>query len=96
MRGVLWVVHCQAPAGRPTADAVRCPGAVPEVKAAKNRVHPEVRVGTGNLGEERLAVLEAESARLLPLGAVHMGTQYDGADSFIPMLDLEGNEFCMG
>jgi hypothetical protein len=68
---------------------------VPEGKAAKNRVHLDVRVGTGLTGPERLAVLEAECARLLPLGAVHVQTLYDGNDSCIPMLDIEGNEFCI-
>ena len=43
---------------------------VPEGKVVKNRVHLDVRVGTGLVGEERLAVLEAECARLVALGAV--------------------------
>lgn len=68
---------------------------VPEGKAAKNRVHLDVRVGTGLVGEERLAALEAECARLVPLGAVHVQTLYDGNDACIPMLDIEGNEFCI-
>ncbi|WP_393088412.1 VOC family protein [Streptomyces sp. LN704] len=68
---------------------------VPEGKAAKNRLHLDVRVGTGLVGEERLAALEAECARLVPLGAVHVRTLYDGNDSCIPMQDIEGNEFCI-
>ncbi|MGI5336899.1 VOC family protein [Streptomyces sp. CA-181903] len=68
---------------------------VPEGKVAKNRVHLDVRVGTGLVGEERLAALEAECARLVLLGAVHVQTLYDGNDSCIPMLDIEGNEFCL-
>jgi catechol 2,3-dioxygenase-like lactoylglutathione lyase family enzyme len=68
---------------------------VPEGKAVKNRVHLDVRVGTGLVGEERLAALEAERARLVPLGAVHVRTLYDGNDACIPMLDIEGNEFCI-
>ena len=69
---------------------------VPEGKAVKNRVHLDVRVGTGLVGEERLAALEAECARLVALGAVHVRTLYDGDDeSCIPMLDIEGNEFCL-
>ncbi|CAL9669719.1 hypothetical protein SUDANB43_07391 [Streptomyces sp. enrichment culture] len=68
---------------------------VPEGKAVKNRVHLDVRVGTGLVGEERLAALEAECKRLIPLGAVHVQTLYDGNDSCIPMLDIEGNEFCI-
>src|SRR5215471_1095727 len=43
---------------------------VPEGKAVKNRVHLDVRVGTGLVGKERLAVLEAECTRLVELGAV--------------------------
>src|SRR6476660_6408190 len=43
---------------------------VPEGKVVKNRVHLDVRVGTGHVGEERLAALEAECARLVALGAV--------------------------
>lgn len=66
---------------------------VPEGKAAKNRLHLDVRVGTGLVGPERLAALEAERARLVPLGAVHVRTLYDGHDACIPMLDIEGNEF---
>src|ERR1700754_31148 len=42
---------------------------VPEGKVVKNRVHLCVRVGTGLVGDERLAALEAERARLEPLGA---------------------------
>ncbi|KIF78426.1 hypothetical protein QR77_41025 [Streptomyces sp. 150FB] len=68
---------------------------VPEGKAAKNRLHLDVRVGTGLVGEERIAALEAECARLVPLGAVHVRTLYDGHDSCIPMQDIEGNEFCI-
>lgn len=68
---------------------------VPEGKAAKNRLHLDVRVGTGLVGPERLAALEAECARLVPLGAVHVQTLYDGHDACIPMQDIEGNEFCV-
>jgi hypothetical protein len=68
---------------------------VPEGKAAKNRLHLDVRVGTGLVGEERLAALESECARLVPLGAVHVRTLYDGNDACIPMQDIEGNEFCI-
>ncbi|WP_354638103.1 VOC family protein [Kitasatospora camelliae] len=68
---------------------------VPEGKVVKNRVHLDVRVGTGLVGEERLAVLEAESARLAALGAVRVQLLYDGTDSCIAMQDIEGNEFCV-
>jgi hypothetical protein len=68
---------------------------VPEGKVAKNRVHLDVRVGTGLEGEERLAALEAECARLVPLGATRVRLLYDGTDSCIVMQDIEGNEFCL-
>ena len=69
---------------------------VPEGKAVKNRVHLDVRVGIGLVGTERLAALEAECARLLPLGAVRVQLLYDGGDdSCIVMQDIEGNEFCV-
>ncbi|NUS01615.1 MAG: VOC family protein, partial [Nonomuraea sp.] len=42
---------------------------VPEDKAAKNRVHLDVRAAPGLQGEERMAVLEAECDRLVALGA---------------------------
>jgi hypothetical protein len=52
-------------------------------------------VGTGLVGEERLAVLEAESARLVALGVrVHLLTADDENESCIQMQDVEGNEFC--
>ncbi|MEU2251395.1 VOC family protein [Streptomyces sp. NPDC019224] len=70
---------------------------VPEGKAAKNRLHLDVRVGTGLVGEERLAVLEAECARLLPLGAKRGRLLLaDGEnESCLNMQDVEGNEFCL-
>ncbi|AMW10368.1 hypothetical protein A4E84_13095 [Streptomyces qaidamensis] len=70
---------------------------VPEGKVVKNRVHLDVRVGTGLVGEERLATLEAECARLVALGAtrvrVLLADEYD--ESCIVMQDIEGNEFCL-
>jgi hypothetical protein len=68
---------------------------VPEGKAVKNRVHLDVRAGTGLVGDERLATLEAECARLVALGAVHVRTQYadEYNESCIVMQDIEGNEF---
>ncbi|MEU3333371.1 VOC family protein [Streptomyces sp. NPDC002144] len=70
---------------------------VPEGKVVKNRVHLDVRVGTGLVGEERLAALEAERARLEALGAVCVLVQRaDGFnESCITMQDIEGNEFCL-
>lgn len=70
---------------------------VPEGKVVKNRVHLDVRVGTGLVGEERLAALEAACVRLVELGAVR-GTLLvaDGVnESCQVMQDVEGNEFCL-
>ncbi len=70
---------------------------VPEGKVVKNRVHLDVRVGTGLVGAERLAALEAECARLIPLGAVRgrllIADEYN--ESCLNMQDPEGNEFCL-
>ncbi|SFH09151.1 VOC family protein [Streptomyces mirabilis] len=70
---------------------------VPEGKVAKNRLHLDVRAGTGLVGEERLATLEAECARLVALGAVHVRTMVadEENESCIVMQDVEGNEFCL-
>ncbi|MET7442177.1 MULTISPECIES: VOC family protein [unclassified Streptomyces] len=70
---------------------------VPEGKVVKNRVHLDVRVGTGLIGEERLAVLEAECTRLVALGAVRVRLMAadDENESCILMQDIEGNEFCL-
>ena len=70
---------------------------VPEGKVVKNRVHLDVRVGTGLVGEERLAALEAECARLIALGAarVRLLLADDDNESCLVMQDVEGNEFCL-
>lgn len=70
---------------------------VPEGKSVKNRLHLDVRVGTGLVGEERVAALEAECARLLPLGATRLELLVaDGVnESTLVMQDVEGNEFCL-
>jgi hypothetical protein len=70
---------------------------VPEGKVFKNRVHLDVRVGTGLVGADRLAALEVECARLVELGAVRVRllSAGDGEESCIVMQDIEGNEFCL-
>ena len=70
---------------------------VPEGKVVKNRVHLDVRVGTGLVGEERLAAFEAECARLIPLGAVRgqLLLADEENESCQNMQDVEGNEFCL-
>jgi len=70
---------------------------VPEGKVVKNRVHLDVRAGAGLVGEERLAVLEAEGARLEALGATRVLLQLadEENESCLTMQDVEGNEFCL-
>ena len=68
---------------------------VPEGKVVKNRVHLDVRVGTGLVGDERLATLEGECTRLVALGAtrVRLLPADDDNESCMVMQDIEGNEF---
>ncbi len=70
---------------------------VPEGKTVKNRVHLDVRAAPGLRGDERLAALQAESDRLVALGATQVRVlEADGFDeSCIVMQDVEGNEFCL-
>jgi hypothetical protein len=70
---------------------------VPEGKVVKNRVHLDVRVGTGLVGDERLAVLETECTRLEALGAVRgqLLLADEENESCQVMQDIEGNEFCL-
>ena len=70
---------------------------VPEGKTAKNRLHIDVRAAPTLRGDERMAVLEAESERLIALGASRFRRfEPDAMDAgFIVMLDPEGNEFCL-
>jgi len=70
---------------------------VPEGKVVKNRVHLDVRVGTGLVGDERLAVLESEASRLEKLGAsrVQLLLADEENESCQVMQDVEGNEFCL-
>ncbi len=71
---------------------------VPEGKTVKNRVHLDVRAAPGRTGDERMAALEAEAARLETLGAsrayrIEANPPMD--EGFITMFDPEGNEFCL-
>lgn len=70
---------------------------VPEGKVVKNRLHIDVRVGTGLVGDERGAVLEEECARLVALGAdrVRLLVADGENESCLVMADVEGNEFCL-
>ncbi|WP_433871288.1 VOC family protein [Saccharopolyspora sp. CA-218241] len=71
---------------------------VPEPKTVKNRLHLDVRAAPGLVGEERMAALEAECARLVELGARRQ-RRVDPAPpmelGFIVLTDPEGNEFCL-
>ncbi|MEU4310954.1 VOC family protein [Nocardia sp. NPDC024068] len=71
---------------------------VPEDKVAKNRVHLDVRAAPGLQGEDRMAALESECARLIALGATRIRRdepQPPLSAGFIVMADPEGNEFCL-
>jgi catechol 2,3-dioxygenase-like lactoylglutathione lyase family enzyme len=70
---------------------------VPEGKSAKNRVHLDVRAASGLEGDERMAALEAEAARLAAMGAAQDERFEPGPmdSGFIVMRDPEGNEFCL-
>lgn len=59
---------------------------VPEPKTAKNRVHVD-------LGADDRA---AEVARLVSLGATHVGDKDEWGHSWSVLADVEGNEFCVG
>ena len=71
---------------------------VPEDKAGKNRVHLDVRSAPGLQGDERMQALEAESDRLVALGATRV-RRFEPAPpmsaGFLVMADPEGNEFCL-
>ncbi len=70
---------------------------VPEGKAAKNRVHLDVRAAPGLEGEERMAALESECARLVVLGGTRVERHEPGpmGAGHIVMRDPEGNELCL-
>ena len=71
---------------------------VPEDKIAKNRVHLDVRAAPGLQGEQRMAALESECARLVGLGASRLRRQEPAPPlsyGHIVMADPEGNEFCL-
>jgi hypothetical protein len=71
---------------------------VPEPKSAKNRLHLDVRAAGGLQGEERMAALETECARLVALGGsklYRIEPNPPMENGFITMADPEGNEFCL-
>jgi hypothetical protein len=91
-RGSTWA--CQDPEGvGPRLFFQR----VPEAKTVKNRLHLDVRVGTGLTGDERVAALETEAARLEKFGArrLHLLPADEENEACLVMQDVEGNEFCL-
>lgn len=91
-RGASWA--CQDPDGvGPRLFFQR----VPEPKTVKNRLHLDVRVGTGLTGDERVAALEAEASRLEGFGAkrLHLLEADEENEACLVMQDVEGNEFCL-
>ena len=71
---------------------------VPEGRAAKNRVHLDVRAAPGLAADERMAALEAEADRLVALGGARLA-RFEPAppleSGHVVMADPEGNEFCL-
>jgi catechol 2,3-dioxygenase-like lactoylglutathione lyase family enzyme len=70
---------------------------VPEAKTTKNRLHIDVRAAPGLSGDARMAALEAESERLVALGAARLHRVEPGPteNGFIVLQDPEGNELCL-
>jgi catechol 2,3-dioxygenase-like lactoylglutathione lyase family enzyme len=71
---------------------------VPEGKQVKNRVHLDLRAAPGLEGEERMAALEAEAARLVGHGATRLARHEPSPPlqgGHIILADPEGNEFCL-
>jgi hypothetical protein len=62
---------------------------VPEGKAAKNRLHLDVRVPGGR------EAVEAEVERLVALGASVVGPKDERGEFWVVLQDPEGNEFCL-
>jgi hypothetical protein len=68
---------------------------VPEPKAAKNRVHLDVRAGGDLTGAARRERLTEEVQRLTGLGAEQIRSVDEMGEHWIVMRDPEGNEFCV-
>ena len=68
---------------------------VPEGKTAKNRVHLDVNVGEGLVGEDRTTRVKQEADRLEGLGATRQREAFERGEFWIVMQDPEGNEFCL-
>jgi catechol 2,3-dioxygenase-like lactoylglutathione lyase family enzyme len=72
---------------------------VPEGKAAKNRVHLDVRAAEGLTGDARMAALEQKADALVALGASRVRRMEPGEEpgtaGHLVLHDPEGNEFCL-
>jgi hypothetical protein len=70
---------------------------VPEGKTAKNRVHLDINVGAGLLGQARHAAARQRADELVALGATELREETDPRfDEYcVVMQDIEGNEFCV-
>ena len=68
---------------------------VPEPKAAKNRVHLDVRAGGELAGAARRERLTEEVQRLTELSAEQVRSVDEMGEHWIVMRDPEGNEFCV-
>ena len=71
---------------------------VPEGKSAKNRLHLDVRAAPGLQGDDRMAALEEDCARLVAQGGGRVQRHEPDpprSHGFIVMQDPEGNEFCL-
>jgi hypothetical protein len=68
---------------------------VPEGKAAKNRVHLDLRAAPGLEDDDRRRALREEAERLVALGATQLYELEERGAFWITMQDPEGNEFCL-
>jgi len=72
---------------------------VPESRSVKNRLHLDLNVGGGRGAppEERHLRIDAESRRLVDLGASIVGPCEENplGEYWVIMQDPEGNEFCL-
>jgi Glyoxalase-like domain len=62
---------------------------VPEGKAAKNRLHLDLRVPGGR------EAIQPEADRLVALGATVVGPKEERGEFWVVLQDPEGNEFCL-
>jgi hypothetical protein len=72
---------------------------VPEGKAAKNRVHLDVRAAEGLTGDARMTALEQKADALVALGASRVRRMEPGEEpgtaGHLVLQDPESNEFCL-